>query len=309
MLKNRVAGHPCRSEVTWTGLTKRDIQQRMKKAGAHVSVNIVTRLLREHHLRRRKFSKTLPMGHTPRRNDQFLRIDELLRLYRENQWPILSMDTKKKENLGPYFRPGVLFADAPVPVFDHDFMQKKLGVLIPHGLYDIQRKVGHLYLGLSHDTSEFACDNLYAWWMAFGRWKYWKKDHLLLLCDCGGSNGVRQYLFKQDLQRLADRIQVEIRVAHYPPYLSKYNLIEHQLFPHVARAMAGQSLLNVDCAVDLLRGTHTSTGLRVTVSVNRKYYAPHREYSAEFRAAMPIRFDADLSDWNYCAVPGSGLIL
>ena len=309
MLTNRVAGHPCRGEVTWTGLTKCDIQQRMKKAGARVSVNIVTRLLREHNLRRRKFSKTLPLGHTPRRNDQFLRIDELLRTYRENQWPVLSMDTKKKENLGPYFRPGVLFADAPVPVFDHDFMQKELGVLIPHGLYDVQRKVGHLYLGLSHDTSEFACDNLHAWWMSIGRWKYWRKDHLLLLCDCGGSNAARQYLFKQDLQRLADRIQVEIRVAHYPPYLSKYNLIEHRLFPHVTRAMAGQNLLDVDCAVALLRRTKTSTGLRVTVSVNRKYYAPHREYSAEFRATMPIRFDADLSVWNYCAVPGSGLIL
>ena len=103
-------------------------------------------------------------------------------------------------------------------MYDHDFLHAAEGVLYPHGLYDLKRNVGHLYLGLSHDTSQFACDNVYRWWMRFGRWRYPDATSLLLLCDCGGSNDYRRYLFKQSLQVLADRLQLVVRVAHYPPY-------------------------------------------------------------------------------------------
>jgi hypothetical protein len=219
--------------------------------------------------------------------------------------PVLSMDTKKKECLGPYYRPGLLFADEDVPVYDHDFLHAAEGVLYPHGLYDLQRNVGHLYLGLSHDTSAFACDNVYRWWMRFGRWYYPYATSLLLLCDCGGSNDYRRYLFKQSLQGLADRMQLEVRVAHYPPYTSKYNPIEHRLFPHVTRACAGVSFTDLDTAVQLMRKTGTRTGLRVTLEVIPKYYPTGLKYSPEFRAAMPLIFDEDLSAWNYRAVPGA----
>ena len=305
VLRRHTAGDPMREDVKWTNLTKREIADRLAKTSTPVSVNIVTQLLKDADFHRRKLRKTLAMGNAPRRNDQFEHIAQLLEQYENSANPVLSMDTKKKEPLGPYFRPGLLFAPEDVPVYDHDFLHAAEGVLYPHGLYDPKRNVGHLYLGLSHDTSEFACDNLYRWWMRFGRWYYPNATSLLLLCDCGGSNDYRRYLFKQSLQMLADRLQLDVRVAHYPPYTSKYNPIEHRLFPHVTRACAGVSLTDLKTAVQLMRKTRTRTGLRVTVEVVKKYYAIGLKYSPEFRAAMPLEFDDELPAWNYRAIPGA----
>lgn len=305
VVRRYTAGDPMRVEVKWTNLTKIEIARRLAQTSTPVSVNIVTQLLDDADFHRRKLRKTLAMGSVPRRNDQFEYIAQLVARYQTSSNPVLSMDTKKKESLGPYFRPGLLFAPEDVPVYDHDFLHAAEGILYPHGLYDLKRNVGHLYLGLSHDTSAFACDNVYRWWMRFGRWYYPYATSLLLLCDCGGSNSYRRYLFKQSLQRLADQMQLEVRVAHYPPYTSKYNPIEHRLFPHVTRACAGVSLTDLSMAVQLMRKTRTRTGLRVTLEVIRKYYATGQQYSAEFRSAMPLEFDEDLSAWNYRAVPGA----
>ena len=172
VLRRYTAGDPMREDVKWTNLTKREIADRLAKTSTPVSVNIVTQLLDDADFHRRKLRKTLAMGNAPRRNDQFEHIAQLLDQYENSPNPVLSMDTKKKEPLGPYFRPGLLFAPEDVPVYDHDFLHAAEGVLYPHGLYDLKRNVGHLYLGLSHDTSQFACDNVYRWWMRFGRWYY-----------------------------------------------------------------------------------------------------------------------------------------
>ena len=305
VLRRYTAGDPMREDLKWTNLTKREIANRLAMTSTPVSVNIVTQLLDAADFHRRKLRKTLAMGTASRRNDQFERIAELIGQYENSMNPILSMDTKKKEALGPYYRPGLLFAAKDVPVYDHDFLHAAEGVLYPHGLYDMRRNVGHLYVGLSHDTSAFACDNVYRWWMRFGRWYYPFATSLLLLCDCGGSNDYRRYLFKQSLQQLADQMQLEVRVAHYPPYTSKYNPIEHRLFPHVTRACAGVSFTDLETAVQLMRKTRTRTGLRVTVEVVKRYYATGLKYSPEFHAAMPIEFDEDLSALNYRAVPGA----
>lgn len=305
VLRRYTAGDPMREDVKWTNLTKREIADRLAETSTPVSVNTVTQLLDDADFRRRKLRKTRAMGNAPRRNDQFEHIAQLLDQYENSPNPLLSLDTKKKEPLGPYFRPGLLFAPEDVPVYDHDFLHAAEGVMYPHGLYDPKRNVGHLYLGLSHDTSQFACDNVYRWWMRFGRRYYPDATSLLLLCDCGGSNDYRRYLFKQYLQRLADRVELEVRVAHYPPYTSKYNPIEHRLFPHVTRACAGVPFADLPMAVQLMRKTRTRSGLRVTVEVVDKYYATGQKYSPAFRAAMPLVFDDDLSAWNYRAIPGA----
>jgi hypothetical protein len=303
VLRHYTAGDPMRVDIKWTNLTKCEVADRLAKTSTPVSVNIVTQLLDEADFRQRKLRKTRAMGTVAGRNDQFEYIAQRLDEYANSPNPVLSMDTKKKEPLGPYFRPGLLFAPDDVPVYDHDFLHAADGVLLPHGLYDLKRNVGHLYLGLSHDTSDFACDNVYRWWMRFGRWYYPHATSLLLLCDSGGSNDYRKYLFKQYLQILADRMQLEVRVAHYPPYTSKYNPIEHRLFPHVTRACAGVSFDELSTAVQLMRKTRTRTGLRVTVEVVNKYYAPRQQYSPKFRAAMPLVFDKERPAWNYRAIP------
>jgi Rhodopirellula transposase DDE domain len=126
---------------------------------------------------------------------------------------------------------------------------------------------------------------------------------ILLLCDGGGSNNASHYLFKEDLQRLVDRLEIEIRGAHYPPYCSKYNPIEHRLFPHVTRACQGVIFESVGLVKELMEKTRTNTGLRVTVDILDKMYQTGRKYAEGFKENMKIMFDEILPKWNYRAVP------
>jgi hypothetical protein len=192
-----------------------------------------------------------------------------------------------------------------VKTFDHDFPSAASGVVIPHGVYDLKRNLGHVNLGTSHDTSEFACDSLRRWWERQGHAAYPQATSLLLLCDSGGSNSANQYLFKEELQRLADDLGLEVRVAHYPPYAFKYNPIEHRLFPHLTRACQGVIFHTIDLVKELMEKAKTKTGLRVTVDILDKVYRTGRKCAASFKQKMPIVFDAILPKWNYRAVPSS----
>jgi hypothetical protein len=305
VLREHTAGDPQRGEVRWTNLTKKDLVAHMAKTSTPVGRRVLAKLLAHHRYRKRKARKTLPLGHTQGRDEQFKKIARLRELFWDSPNPILSMDTKKKELLGAYYRNGQLYTLEAQLVYDHDFAHAATGVVYPHSLYDLKRNVGHLYLGLSHDTSEFACDNVFRWWQTFGRVRYPQADSILLLCDCGGSNDYRRYVFKEQLQRLAERVQLEVRVAHYPPYTSKYNPIEHRLFPHVTRACQGVIFDSLPTVVELMRKTRTSKGLRVTVRVVKKIYATGQACSPEFKAMMPIQFDDELPRLNYRAVPTS----
>ena len=225
--------------------------------------------------------------------------------YLDSDNPIVSMDTKKKEHLGNLYRDGTLYTTGVIETLDHDFPSAASGLIIPHGLYDFKRNLGHITLGFTHDTSEFACDSLCLWWQRYGRLAYPKAKSILLLCDGGGSNNARHYIFKEDLQRLVNKIEMPIRVAHYPPYCSKYNPIEHRLFPHVTRALSGVILKSVDVVKNLIRRTRTRTGLNVTVAWLKKCYNTKREVTYRFLENLPILFDAFLPLWNYVVHPAS----
>ena len=303
VLRRYTAGDPRRAEIRWTNLTRKEIVERLAKTSTPVSDTVVKQLLKEHRYLRRKARKVLAMGEVAGRNEQFERIEFWCNQYRDSPNPILSMDSKQKEHLGNYYREGRLYTQEPLRVYDHDFEHGAGGVIIPRGLYDPKRNVGHIYLGLSHDTSQFVCDSISRWWFRFGRCYYPRATSLLLLSDSGGSNDYRHYIFKEDLQRLADCLNLEIRVAHYPPYCSKYNPIEHRLFPHMTRACQGVILDCLETFKQLVKKTHTSTGLRVTVNVIKGVYELGRKYSADFKETMRIVFDEVLPQWNYRAIP------
>jgi hypothetical protein len=161
-------------------------------------------------------------------------------------------------------------------------------------------------LNTSHDTGELCCDSIALWWEKHGRHAYPHSVRLLILCDGGGSNSATQYLFKQDLQHLATCLGLEIRVAHYPPYCSKHNPIEHRVFAHITRACQGVIFHTVDIAQQFIERTKTSTGLRVTVDILEKIYATGRQYAKDFKKTMKIIFDNHLPKWNYRALPESG---
>jgi hypothetical protein len=237
------------------------------------------------------------------RNEQFETIQRLKDEYEAAGNPIVSMDTKKKEYLGNFYRNGHLYTLEELRAYDHDFPSFAEGIIIPHSLYDVRLNVGYIQLGTSHDTSEFACDSFRKWWSTYGCVHYPDATSILVLCDGGGSNSSRHHIFKQDLQSLADEIGMEIRIAHYPPYCSKYNPIEHRLFPHLTRACQGVLFTSIEVVKHLMEKTHTQRGLKVFVHVLDKVYETGRKASEAFKQYMPIIHDEFLSQWNYRAVP------
>jgi Rhodopirellula transposase DDE domain len=196
-----------------------------------------------------------------------------------------------------------LYTQEEIKVQDHDWPSLAKGVVIPHGLYDLSRNEGYIQIGTSHDTGEFACDSLWYWWENHGSKYYPTTDSILLLCDGGGSNSSRHYLFKQDLQTLSNDLGLEIRVAHYPPHTSKYNPIEHRLFPHVTRACQGVIFESVEIVQELIAKTSTKTGLKVFATILDGVYETGRKVIDTFKENMDIVFDDHLPIWNYTAVP------
>ena len=205
--------------------------------------------------------------------------------------------------IGNFFRPGKLYTQERIRVHDHDFRSLAEGIVIPHGLYDVHRNIGYITIGTSHDTSEFACACIRNWWRNYGQFDYPQATTILLLCDCGGSNNARYYIFKQDLQQLADELGIEIRIAHYPPYTSKYNPIEHRLFPHLTRVCQGVVLKSVELVKELMSSAKTKTGLKVFSSILDKPFATKRKVADNFQETMRIQFDDYLPKWNYTAIP------
>ena len=292
--------------VLWTNLSLRELSRRLAALGTPASRRTIRRLLRQLKVGRRTARKKKTMGHHPDRNAQFENIARLRREYREAGDPEISIDTKKKELLGNFHRSGTTFTEQTVETFDHDFGSAGQGKLIPHGIYDIASGHAHINLNTSHDTGELCCDSVALWWEQYGCKAYPQAKRLLILCDGGGSNSATQYLFKEDLQRLANRLRLELRVAHYPPYCSKHNPIEHRVFPHITRACQGVIFHSVDIAKQFIERAKTRTGLHVTVSILEKAYAIGRKYAEDFKKTMKIVFDDHLPKWNYRAIPESG---
>ena len=183
--------------------------------------------------------------------------------------------------------------------FDHDGPSLATGVAIAPGLYDLKRNQGFVTLGTSHDTSEFACDSLRWWWQTDGRHDYPDATSLLLLCDGGGSNRSHTFLFKLALARFAQETGLTVRVAHYPPYTSKYNPIEQRLFPHLTRACQGVICTSLELVQELMAKASTRTGLRVTVNILKKVYQTGRQVAADVKEQIRLVRDEALANWNY----------
>ena len=303
LLAEFTAGDPMREGVLWTNLSRRDISRRLREMGTPASRHTVRKLMKKHHLGQRKVRQKKALGTHPDRDAQFQNIARLQAEYRAAGDPVISIDTKKKELIGNFAREGHTHTQAPVEVLDHDFPSAGEGKLIPHGIYDVARNEGYIHLNTSHDTSEFCCDSIAHWWRQHGRQHFPNARRLLLLCDGGGSNAANRHVFKEALQTLANQVGLEIRVAHYPPYCSKHNPIEHRLFPHVTRACQGVVFHSVTIAKHFMEKAKTSQGLKVTVDILIGVYATGKKCAANFLETMSILFDDVLPRWNYRAIP------
>ena len=289
--------------MVYTDLSPRELSQRLTEMGTPAGRDAIESWLDDAGIRRRQIRKDLPGGEHPDRDAQFQRIAELIDQYETDGNPYFSIDTKAKEHLGKLYRRGRVRGSASFRALDHDFPSWADGVIIPHGIYDPLRNLGHINIGLSRDTSEFACDSFRWFWNRIGKRRCCDATSILILCDGGGSNSATKYLFRCDLERLSAVIGLPIRVAHYPPYCSKYNPIERRFFPHVGRACAGMLFDCVETVVDLMKRASTQTGLRTTVNVIRRSYEVGRVATTEMKKALTIKYDQLLPKWNYVAIP------
>ncbi len=302
-VEEQTAGDPEDESILYTEMTPPQIAETVSALGTPISENTVRNWLSENDLRLHQMDKRLAGGTPTNRDEQFRNIARLKREYLNQGEPVFSIDTKAKEFLGRLYRKGRIYGTKAFDVFDHDFPSWASGVIVPHGIYDVDMNLGHINIGLSHDTSEFACDSFRWFWENLGVDRYPNATKLLFLCDSGGSNSANTYVFKYDLQRLANRIGLPIRIAHYPSYCSKYNPADRRFFPHVSRACSGMVFDSLATVKRLIGRAKTSSGLKTTVHVIRKAYETGREASQDFLEAMPIRFMRLLPKLNYAAMP------
>ena len=269
------------------------------------SDDLIRRWMDEQNLRLRKIDKVIAGGHSEDRDAQFLNIASLIDSFKAVGNPVFSVDTKAKEHLGKLFRHGRVRCTAPFHAFDHDFPSWAEGVLIPHGIYDLVRNRGHVNLGLSHDTTEFACDSIQWYWNRIGQQAYPDASSMLLLFDGGGSNSARKCLFKHDLQSVANHTNMTIRVAHYPSDCSKYNPIERRFFAHLSRVCTGMLFDTLQRVVRLMRKATTRTGLRTTVNVIRRTYETGRKATDTMKEVIrsTVQSEKILPKWNYTITP------
>src|SRR5712692_10497958 len=302
-IKDRTAGDPMREDVAWTDLTPQEIADRLQAQGVCAGPRIVRRILDTLGLARRQMAKVLSGGDSPHRDAQFRHLAHLIQEFLEVGNPVLSIDTKKKECLGTLYRDGKVYCQQALKAFDHDFPRLARGVIMPHGIDDLARHQGWMHVGLSRDTTAFACESLRVFWHSDGRRLYPKASAILLLCDGGGSNSGHKHLFKEDLQALVNDLEVPIRVAHYPAYCSKFNPIERRLFSHVTRACQGVLFDSLHTVMGLIQKTKTQQGLSVTVRVLDKLYEGGRTVSEAFKKNMRFDCDSVLSKWKQRAIP------
>ena len=303
MIEEHIAGDPMNTEVRWLKLTRAEISEKMRSLGVRVGRHVVRRLLKKHGFVKRKLQRKRACGQHADREQQFQIIEMKKAEFEANKHPVISIDTKKKEAMGTLHREGVVDCNQAIEVFDHDYRYLSSGKIVPHGIFDLANNKGHIHLGLSAETADFICDSIALWWENHGRQTWPEATEILILCDAGGANSYRHHLFKVALQGLANRISVVLRISHYPPYASKWNPIEHRVFPHVTRVMSGTPLLSQEDAREKIEKASTKTGLQVTCDILDKTYETEKRATKAVLDYLNLKADEVLGKFNYTLSP------
>jgi len=205
--------------------------------------------------------------------------------------------------VGNFKNPGATWGKQAVAVKDHDFRSQGLGIAVPYGIYDVPANRGSVFVGTSHDTPEFAVSAIEKWWRYDGRHRYPDASELLILADCGGSNGYRPLAWKYNLQNFCDRHGISVTVAHYPPGASKWNPIEHRLFSEISKNRAGKPLDTYETILNYISTTRTATGLKVKAYFDTRDYPKGVEISKQQMSRIHLEKHETLPRWNYTITP------
>ena len=293
------------SPLRWTCKSTRRLAQELTAQGHPIGPTTVRQLLREAGYSLQANRKTREGESHPDRDAQFRFINRRVKAQERGGQPAISVDTKKKENLGNFKNPGQTWRrkGKPLEVNTHDFPDPKKGKAVPYGVYDLGHNEAWVNVGISSDTAEFAVESIRWWWKRLGRKRYRWAIRLLITADSGGSNSSRNRLWKVELQRLSNETGLEIEVCHFPPGTSKWNKIEHRLFCHVTRNWRGQPLETYEIVVSLIGSTTTETGLKVYAELDTSKYAKGRKVSDEELAKVKIKRARFHGEWNYVIRP------
>ena len=302
-MEHETAGDPM-TGLKWTRRTTEKIARELAKLGGiEISANTVGRILKELGYSLRVNDKKISSGAGPDRDAQFKKISALRDRFAKAGLPVISVDTKKKELVGHFKNPGAAWNKQAVAVKDHDFRSQGLGLAVPYGIYDIQTNRGSVFVGASHDTPQFAVSAIEKWWRYDGHRRYAKAKELLILADCGGSNGYRCRAWKHELQQFSNRCRIKITVSHYPPGTSKWNPIEHRLFSEISKNWAGRPLDSFATIKNYISTTSTSKGLVVKAYIDPKTYAKGIKINVEQMNQLKIQKHEPQPNWNYTFMP------
>jgi len=289
------------SPLRWTSKSTAKLAKELAAMGHAVSQRSVWNLLNSLGYSMQSNRKSNEGADHPDRDGQFQFISASVAGFIECGCPAISVDTKKKELVGPYKNGGAEWEPKgrPQHVNTYDFADKELGKVSPYGIYDIARNKGWVNVGISKDTAEFAVESIRRWWHSMGQGMYPDAEHLLITADGGGSNGSRVRLWKVKLQELANELNMTIHVRHFPPGTSKWNKIEHRMFCHIAENWRGRPLVSREVVVQLIGNTTTAAGLEIKASLDRRLYQSGIKVSDEELQNVNLYREEFHGEWNY----------
>ncbi len=304
MIEPFTRGDP-ESPLRWVAKSSRKLARALQRQGHQISHTSVASLIQQldYSLQANKKRDEGAKEH-PDRDAQFQDIARKTRWFQQQHQPVLSIDTKKKENVGNYKNPGREYRKKGQPreVKAYDFVGE-LGKVAPYGISDVTYNTGWVNVGISHDTAEFAVNSIRLWWDDMGTVVYPQARKMLLTADCGGSNGYRVRLWKYELQKLANELRMVIHVSHYPPGTSQWNKIEHRMFRVISQNWQGQPLLDHETILSLLCHTATEEGLEIMARLDTNVYEIGKKISDEDFAQRNIYRYAFHGEWNYKISP------
>lgn len=304
LIESSTRGDP-ESLLLWTSKSTYKLTEALVAAGHKISQTSVHSMLVANGYSMQSNRKKLEGKQHPDRDAQFRHINKSAKDFIDKQLPVLSIDTKKKENIGNYKNNGKEYSEKgkPIEVNTYDFPDKTLGKVAPYGVYDIGRNEGWVNVGISSDTAEFAVNSIRTWWYTMGKELYNDADSIMITADCGGSNSNRTRLWKWELQKLADELNKSISVCHFPPGTSKWNKIEHKMFSYISMNWRAKPLISVETVVNLIANTKTKSGLKIQAAIDRNPYETGIKISKhEFNAINIERYEFH-GEWNYIIKP------
>jgi transposase len=293
------------SPLRWICQSTRSLAKELQRQGFQISSTTIGQLLRTRGYSLQANRKTIEGKQHPDRNAQFEHIAARVKAFQRSGQPAISVDTKKKENLGNMKNPGKTYRPKgrPRKVKTHDFPDKEKGKAVPYGVYDITHNEAGVSVGISHDTAEFAVAAIRRWWQRMGQRRYPEAKRLLITADCGGSNSPRTRLWRWALQQLANKTGLRIELCHYPPGTSKWNKIEHRLFCHITRTWQGVPLETLEIVISLIGSTTTEAGLEVHAWFDESAYQKSKKVSNVQLNEVVIHRHSFHGEWNYTIIP------